>query len=465
MSRASSSTRQRLVNAALELFTSQGFTETTTRQIAELAQVNEVTLFRHFGNKQGLLLAVIEDSAVFTHLGETLRTQANQTSDLAEALKNYASDRIQALEKIPELLRSVVGEAGQYTVENRRALGRGVTLANREVARYLATVIEREHLQPRISAEKLASLLNEMLFGYMVIELTSELHELWNDREDFLENLVELFLYGGIGFPELQVKELPEDSASDNGLSGYSPKIKQSGLTRPTSAQDADADSPNPVNSSLSPPQTTTPYSNSSTEQHITSEGENVGDLPATLVHTILQQSKKKGLQEYALAYVLFSAGLTVPEIVTLERSHQISDTHQHLLQVNYKGVRQVPVNQWIMGKRYGSYTRNPLTQWLKSRKDEQEAVFVNEAGQPMSEDDLRATWQNLTSGLLTPEGQPIRIEQARQTWCVEMLMRGIDLEDLCILSGWDCEQLQPYASKAREKIALERALRLDHKA
>jgi AcrR family transcriptional regulator len=45
--------------------------ETTTRQIAELAQVNEVTLFRQFGSKQGLLLAVIEDSAVFTHLGES----------------------------------------------------------------------------------------------------------------------------------------------------------------------------------------------------------------------------------------------------------------------------------------------------------------------------------------------------------------------------------------------------------
>jgi AcrR family transcriptional regulator len=464
MSRTSSSTRQRLVNAALDLFTSQGFTETTTRQIAELAQVNEVTLFRHFGNKQGLLLAVIEDSAVFTHLGESLRAQANQTSHLAEALKNYASDRIQALEKIPELLRSVVGEAGQYTVENRRALGRGVTLANQEVARYLATVIEREHLQPRIPPEKLASLLNQMLFGYMVIELISELHELWNDREDFLENLVELFLYGGIAFPELEVNELPEDSASDNGLIGRPSQIKSSGPVYPSAARHADAPSPSLANSSPSAPQKTTPHSNGCSEQRITSEGEKVGDLPATLVHTILQQSKKKGLQEYALVYVLFSAGLTVPEILTLERAHQISDVHQHLLQVNHKGVRQVPVNQWIMGKRYGSYTRNPLTQWLKSRKDEQQTIFVNESGEPMSEDELRATWQNLTSGLFTPEGQPISVEQARQTWCVEMLMRGIDLEDLCILSGWDCEQLQPYASKAREKIALERALRLDHK-
>ncbi|MEW6495649.1 MAG: TetR/AcrR family transcriptional regulator [Cyanobacteriota bacterium] len=432
MSQTPSSTRQRLINAALELFTSQGVTETTTRQIAELAQVNEVTLFRHFGNKQGLLLAVIEDSAVFTHLGESLRAQVAQTSHLDQALKHYAVDRLQALEQISELLRSVVGEAGRYTIENRRALGRGVTLANREVARYLATVIEREQLHPRIPVEKLSSLLNVMLFGYLVIELTSEFHELWDSREDFLDSLVELFLDGAVSAAEeLNVSQLRVERSEDN-----------------------------------------LPYTNGSSEQSSTLAPHKVADLPASLVHSILQQAKKQGLQVYALAYVLFGAGLLPKEVVSLERcsygaaslTHQISDAHQHLLQITQGAVRQVPVNQWIMGKRYGSHTRNPLSQWLKSRKDEQPAMFVNEAGQPMTEEELYAAWQDFTSGLLTSDDQTLSIEQARQTWCVEMLMRGIDLEDLSILSGWDTTQLQPYARRAREKAAIERALRLDQK-
>jgi AcrR family transcriptional regulator/site-specific recombinase XerD len=410
MSRPPSSTRQRLINAALELFTSQGVTETTTRQIAELAQVNEVTLFRQFGNKQGLLLAVIEDTAVFTHLSESLRAQVQKTSRLDQALKNYVSDRLQALEQIPEVLRSVVGEAGRYTLENRRALGRGVTLANLEVARYLATVIDRENVHPRIPVEKIASLLNEMLFGYLVIELTSEFHELWEDREDFLESLVELFLHGVVSHNELSEPPL------------------------------------------------------STLEHH------RVADLTASLVHAILQQAKKQGLRDYAFAYILFGTGITLSEVVALERSsygadaltNQISDEYQNLLQITQGAIRQVPVNQWIMGKRYGSYARNPLTQWLKSRKDNQPALFVNEAGEPMSESEFRTAWQGFTSGLLTPNGQPLLVEQARQTWCVEMLMRGIDLEDLSILSGWDSNQLQPYARRAREKAALERALKLD---
>lgn len=433
MSRTNSSTRQRLINAALELFTFQGVTDTTTRQIAELAKVNEVTLFRQFGNKQGLLLAVIEDSAVFTHLSESLREQVNQTSHLDEALRMYASSRLQALERIPELLRSVVGEAGRYTIENRRALGRSVTLANREVARYLAMVIERDRLYPRIPPEKLASLLNGMLFGFLVIELTSEFHELWDSREDFLESLVKLFLNGAISSEALNLEQELQIEPSSQPPN------------RPTSQ---------PSNF---------PTLNIPIVQPSTLE-QKVADLPASIVHSILQRTKKQNLQDYALAYVLFGAGLLPQEVITLERSHQIVDENQHVLQIAQGSIRQVPVNQWIMGKRYGSYTRNPLSQWLKSRKDDQPAMFINDTGQPLSEEELRGLWETFTSGLFTPDSQPISLEQARQTWCVEMLMRGIDLEDLSILSGWDSTQLQPYVSRAREKAALERALRLDQK-
>ena len=406
MSSQRNPTRQRLITAALELFASQGVTETTTKQIAERADVNEVTLFRQFGNKHGLLLAVIEEAAVFTTLGQTLVEQANQTSSLHQALSKYATACLQALERVPEVVRSVVGEAGQYPSENRQALGQGFTQANRYVAEYFQTVIDRGQLDSYLSAERLASLLNGMLLGYAVIEFTSEFHDLWQDRQDFLENLVTLFLHGAV-----------------------SPSESSSSLVR--------------------------------VERDMI---ERVADLPAQLVHSILQRAKKQGLQPYAWAYVLFGAGLSVAEVARLERSHYIHDAHQQLLQVTQGDVRQVPINQWIMGKRYGSYTKNPLTQWIKSRKDQQSALFLNESGRPLSETDLRQQWQELTQEFLTPEGQPPTIKQPQQTWCIEMLMRGIKLNDLQILTGWSADRLQPYEHRAREKAALEEAIRLDQK-
>lgn len=426
MAVARNTTRQRLIDAALDLFAAQGVTETTTKQIAELADVNEVTLFRQFGNKHGLLLAVIKEAAVFTHLGQTLvqqvsqtsRGQQQQTSNIYQALKDYATACLQALESVPEVVRSVVGEAGQYPAENREALGRGFTQANRYVAEYFATVIDSGQLPTRLPAEKLASLLNGMLLGYAVIQFTSEFHELWQDQDDFLENLVTLFLHGAVSqHPEIE--PLPE--IATDSIAWFKPKS--------------------------------------------TAVSEPVADLPASLVHSTLKNAKKLGLQEYALIYVLFGAGISAAELVRLERSHYINDDRQQLLQITQDNIRQVPVNQWIMGKRYGSYTRNPLIQWLRNRKDHQSALFLNEAGNPLSETELRQQWQQITAGLLDPAGQSIAIEQTQQTWCVDMLMRGIRLEDMQILTGWNAAKLQSYVRRAREKAVLEQAVRLDQKA
>jgi len=48
-------TRQRLVRAALELFTTQGYHVTTTPQIAKKAGIAEGTIYRHFRSKEQLL--------------------------------------------------------------------------------------------------------------------------------------------------------------------------------------------------------------------------------------------------------------------------------------------------------------------------------------------------------------------------------------------------------------------------
>ena len=53
-------TKELLLDAALEIFSENGFNGATTKAIAEKAGVNEVTLFRHFGNKEALFNAVIE---------------------------------------------------------------------------------------------------------------------------------------------------------------------------------------------------------------------------------------------------------------------------------------------------------------------------------------------------------------------------------------------------------------------
>src|SRR6516164_5199624 len=49
--------RERLVVAAVDLFTEQGYDATTVTQIAERAGVTKSTFFRHFPDKRELLVA------------------------------------------------------------------------------------------------------------------------------------------------------------------------------------------------------------------------------------------------------------------------------------------------------------------------------------------------------------------------------------------------------------------------
>jgi AcrR family transcriptional regulator len=48
-------TRQRVIRAALELFTTRGYHDTTTAQLAKKAGIAEGTIYRHFASKQQLL--------------------------------------------------------------------------------------------------------------------------------------------------------------------------------------------------------------------------------------------------------------------------------------------------------------------------------------------------------------------------------------------------------------------------
>lgn len=53
-------TSEKIMKVALRLFSEQGYYPTTTKQIAEEAGVNELTIFRHFGSKGNLFQVTTE---------------------------------------------------------------------------------------------------------------------------------------------------------------------------------------------------------------------------------------------------------------------------------------------------------------------------------------------------------------------------------------------------------------------
>ncbi len=52
--------KEKILLAALELFANEGFKATSTSKVAKQAGVSEGLIFRHFGNKEGLLEAILK---------------------------------------------------------------------------------------------------------------------------------------------------------------------------------------------------------------------------------------------------------------------------------------------------------------------------------------------------------------------------------------------------------------------
>ena len=112
--------RERLIVAATRVFERDGLRGATTREIAREADVNEVTLFRHFQNKDGLLAAVMEHKMQL-HT-ELLETESIWTGDLAHDLHEYGKALYHALGKSEAFIRMLVGEAKRQPDYSRQMM-------------------------------------------------------------------------------------------------------------------------------------------------------------------------------------------------------------------------------------------------------------------------------------------------------------------------------------------------------
>jgi AcrR family transcriptional regulator len=93
MARWEPGARERLVLAAVDLFTEQGYDATTVAQIAERAGVTKSTFFRHFPDKRELLVAGQETLSLLLAEGITeAPTEASPLEAVAAGLERASSE-------------------------------------------------------------------------------------------------------------------------------------------------------------------------------------------------------------------------------------------------------------------------------------------------------------------------------------------------------------------------------------
>ena len=99
-------TRARILEAAREFFTTQGFAETTTRDLAKAAGVANGTLFNYFASKEAVAMELVDEALRRGH--SSFETGTADAATFVEDLFSYVAAGLRELRPYRSFIRPVL---------------------------------------------------------------------------------------------------------------------------------------------------------------------------------------------------------------------------------------------------------------------------------------------------------------------------------------------------------------------
>ncbi|TCO88433.1 TetR family transcriptional regulator [Chthoniobacter flavus] len=188
-----SPTRQRLLDAAFRVCSEQGIHGATTREIADVAGVNEVTLFRHFGNKEKLIAALFEH--VLANLTESLNITEVDAHDLERDIFRYALRYHEMLTANEALIRTILGEAKRHPEQARQVMCEAGRSLRERLIDYLRAAQNAGSVREDVDLGPALDAFTGMLLAGM-LRRTSFKSYIDYSADEYLHTVVDLFLRG-----------------------------------------------------------------------------------------------------------------------------------------------------------------------------------------------------------------------------------------------------------------------------
>lgn len=188
-------TRSKILDAANTLMAERGYSHISVKEIAAYAGVSEMTVFRHFETKMGILQALLHDYSYVPyfehffshqltgHVSDDLVHIANAYLTFMEKNKSIFLIAIQERGKLPELMESISNE-------NTKQL-------QKLLANYFEGLIAEGKMKPLDAKVQAIGFLTS-LFGFFVSITIGGDHFSHSQQEQFVQNMVEVFLHGTI---------------------------------------------------------------------------------------------------------------------------------------------------------------------------------------------------------------------------------------------------------------------------
>ncbi|MGB9680081.1 MAG: TetR/AcrR family transcriptional regulator [Thermoanaerobacteraceae bacterium] len=186
------SVKEKIVLSTLKLISERGYKSTTTKNIAENAGVNEVTIFRCFGSKKDIILYALKEWELLKPLDDSVLKKCtwNLKEDLLMLAEEYFKNFTEEKAKIMIGFRNpeIFDEVKEYLMK--------IPQNFKKILSDYFKIMYDKGLISNNDFELLAFMFLSMNFGFilMMVSYGDKLIEFSNN--EFIEESVELFIKG-----------------------------------------------------------------------------------------------------------------------------------------------------------------------------------------------------------------------------------------------------------------------------
>jgi len=194
-------TEQRILDAALRVFASEGYTGATTRRIAEEANVAEVTLFRKFKSKENLLKEVlINNRTVFSSLDDLFRSfQKEKDVDLETELRILGKNIAKAMrdkkkDSKRRMFMFMLFEEGRRKPEVAEALLSFLKMNIKPLSEYFELQIQNGKMRTINSRSAAITFVSYFVYTTLLREVFGD--SFLGDNDEEIERFIDIFTKG-----------------------------------------------------------------------------------------------------------------------------------------------------------------------------------------------------------------------------------------------------------------------------
>ncbi len=184
-------THKRILDAAQAVFAEEGWLGATTQQIARAAEVNEVTLFRHFGTKKALFGALI--GRFIEGRRELIDQALLEHAPMEEVLAKLAERQHRTMLASAGFIRTLLGEMHRHPEEVQEVVRETAGPLRERMLGLLQDWQARGLVRAGIDCEAALDLFSAMLFGQAIKATCSDAHYSF---DKYRELAVEVFIRG-----------------------------------------------------------------------------------------------------------------------------------------------------------------------------------------------------------------------------------------------------------------------------